>query len=47
MLNDFIQQISQEDGNDGRGGFMGTQAVFIAGFGDGGAQQIRMFVPRP
>lgn len=23
---------------------MGTQAVFVSGFGDGGAQQVRVFV---
>ncbi len=44
LLNDFIQQIPQKDGDDGRRRFMGAQAVFVAGFGDGGAQQVRVFV---
>ena len=43
-INNGLQLLTDEDGNDGRGCLVGAQTVIVARGGDGGAQQVGVIV---
>ena len=44
LLDDVVELVPEEDGDDGGGSFVGAEAVIVAGGGDGHAKEAGIFV---